>query len=471
MKFTTSLKKPESKKLDLLVYGVCEGDAIEPRATAEGFQGKLGQLFYTHPDKGPRAMALVGLGEKAKLTPDSYRKWAASAAKIAQDKQAVQLGLVLAPKASVQAVVEGASLALYRFDRHLSQKTETCVEEITLFTPAKNAQKEIAVGEAIAAGVRCARDLINEGPTLMNPAAMAKAAQEEAKTGGLQVEILDPKALEKEGFHLLLAVGRGSSDFAEPRVIKLSYKPSKKAKKHWVLVGKGVTFDSGGLDMKPSDGMLHMKTDMSGAAAVLGTMKIMAALQPEIAVTGYLACVENGVDSRSYHPGDIIVSRKGLSVEINNTDAEGRLVLADTLHYAQEVDKPDVLIDIATLTGACMVALGPTMAGLFSNDDPLSARVLDSARFTGEAFWRLPLEDSLYDQLKTPIADLKNTGERYGGAITAALFLQKFIEPKTVWAHLDIAGPARNDRDQGYLSTGGTGFGVRTLVDLILNHA
>lgn len=471
MKFSaSSSKSPESEKLDLLVMGVFEGESIDKKMTAEGFKAKAGQTFYTHPAKGPRAIAYIGLGDGAKASPDSFRKLGAWAAKLAQDKQAAKVGLVVPAKASVQAACEGAGLALYKFDKYVSEKTEIAVKEFVIFTTDKNASKDLAAGQAVASAVRLARDLINEGPTVMNPEAMAKQAQKEAKSSGLKIEVMDQKALTKEKFNLLLAVGRGSSDFAEPRVIKLVYKPTKKAKKHIALVGKGVTFDSGGLDIKPSDGMLHMKTDMSGAAAVMGVMQAIAALKPDIAVTGYMACVENGVDSKSYHPGDIIVSRKGLSVEINNTDAEGRLVLADTLNYTQEKDKPDLVIDIATLTGACMVALGPNMAGLFSNDDSLSAKILDSSRFTGEQFWRLPLFDDLFDQLKTPIADMKNTGERYGGAITAALFLQKFIEPKTAWAHLDIAGPARNDKDQGYVSAGGTGFAVRTLIDLIMGY-
>lgn len=470
MKFlTSSSKNPESEKLDLLVYGVFDSDSIDKKAAAEGFKAKPGQIFYTHPAKGPRAIAFLGLGEKAKATPDIYRKAGAWTCKLAQDKQAAKVGLHLPGKASIKAACEGAALAPYKFDKYVSEKTEFHVKEFTFFTADKNAPEEISDAQVIAKAVKLTRDLINEGPTVMNPEAMAHHAQREAKAGGLEIEILDEKALEKEKFGLLLAVGRGSADFAPPRVIKLSYKPAKKAKKHIALVGKGVTFDSGGLDIKPSDGMLHMKTDMSGAAAVMGVMQAIAHLKPDVAVTGYMACVENGVDSKSYHPGDILISRKGLSVEINNTDAEGRLVLADTLNYAQEQDKPDIVIDIATLTGACVVALGPNMAGLFSNDDALSSQILEASKYTGEQFWRMPILEDLFDQIKTPLADMKNTGERYGGSITAALFLQKFIEPKTIWAHLDIAGPARNEKDQAYIGAGGSGFAVRTLIELLMS--
>ncbi len=474
----SSSKNTQSDKLDLLVYAVHDAkDAhellkgqIEKKAKAEGFKGKAGEIFFTHTftDKGPQAVALVGLGEKAKVSLDSYRRTAASAYKLANAKKFTKVGFHAEGKHWAKSAAEGATLASYKFDRHVSEKDERSVKEFCFYTDDKDAKDDIKQAEIIAKAVCLARDLINEGPTLMNPEAVAKAAKHEAKTHGLECSVLDEKALEKERFGLLLAVGRGASDFAPPRVIRLAYRPKKKAKKHICVVGKGVTFDSGGLDIKPSDGMLHMKTDMSGAANVVAIMSAIAQLKPDIAVTGYMGCVENGVDSKSYHPGDIIKSRKGLNVEINNTDAEGRLVLADVLHYAQEKDQPDTIIDMATLTGACMVALGPNMAGLFSNHDALANKIMSGVKDTGEQFWRLPLQDDLFDQLKTPIADMKNTGERYGGAITAALFLQKFIESGVHWAHLDIAGPARNEKDQPYIGVGGSGFGVRTVLELLM---
>ncbi|MES2504720.1 MAG: leucyl aminopeptidase [Myxococcota bacterium] len=482
MKLTSSSPRNfETEKLDLLVFGVHEAkDArqlmkgqIQSKALAEGFKGKPGEVFFTHTflDKGPKAIALIGLGDRTKVSQEHYRKVAAMACKIANTKQAARVGIFFDTDNWVKSASEGAVLSAYRFDKYLSEKDERHLSEVVFFTDDKQAKELLRQGEVIAEAVCLARDLINEGPSVMNPVAMAKVAMAEGKAHGLDVKVFDEKMLEKENFGLLLAVGRGSSDFAAPRVVRLAYRPAKKAKKHIALIGKGVTFDSGGLDIKPSDGMLHMKTDMSGAASVLAAIRAIAQLKPNVAVTAYMACVENGVDSKSYHPGDIITSRKGLSVEINNTDAEGRLVLADTMNYAQEKDKPDVVIDIATLTGACVVALGPNMAGLFSNDDALSSRIMECSQNTGESFWRMPMPDELFDQLKTPIADMKNTGERYGGAITAALFLQKFIEPKVVWAHLDIAGPARNDKDQPYISVGGSGFGVRTLIELVQNWA
>ena len=254
--------------------------------------------------------------------------------------------------------------------------------------------------------------------------------------------------------------------------MRLDYRPLKKsprsrAQKHVVLVGKGLTFDCGGLDIKPADGMLDMKVDMSGAAAVLGAMVAIARIKPDVAVTGYLGCVENGIGGNAYHPGDILKSRKGLTVEINNTDAEGRLVLADCIDLALTQHKPDLLIDLATLTGASMVALGPSTAAVFTDDDSLAEDVKSIGKRNGEDFWRLPLNDDLLVQLKSPIADMKNTGLRYGGAITAALFLKQFVDGRAPWAHLDIAGPASSDKEGDYTPKGGAGFGVRTLVGLI----
>lgn len=476
---SASSKNIESESRDLLVYMVYDAkDAkkllegqISKQAAHEGFKAKVGEIFFTHnfAGKGPKAYALVGLGEKAEVTEECFRKAAASAYKLAQCKHAAKVGLVLADGKHVKAAAEGVQLASYKFDRHISEKEERYVKEFAFCSGSKKAKDEIKEAQAIADAVSLARDLVNEGPSVMNPEAMAKEARKAAKAVGLDVKVLGEKELEKEKFGLLLAVARGSAEYAPPRVIRLAYRPKKKAKKHVVLVGKGVTFDTGGLDIKPPAGMLHMKTDMSGAAAVLGTMKAIAQLKPNVAVTGYMGCVENGVDARSYHPDDIIVSRKGLSVEIDNTDAEGRLVLADTMNYAQEKEKPDILIDLATLTGACVVALGPKIAGVFSNNDALAKKLQSHEDATGEAFWRMPLPDDLFEMMKTPLADMKNAGERYGGAITAALFLQKFVEKGVHWAHLDIAGPARNEKDQSYIPVGGSGFGVRTLVELLMD--
>ena len=472
----------DSHKTDLLVTCVFSPLSIpsewmkldiKSSAESEGFSAKMGQVFSTQTflKKGPKSIALLGLGEKEKSSTDTLRKAGGLTFRLAGEKRCKNLSILFNDdKEALQAYLEGFYMAQYRFDKYLTEnKTEKYLESITFLSKLSkdDLKKQSASALAIAESVCYARDLINEGPLVMNPEEMAKRAKREAKELGLSIDILDENKLEKEKMGLILGVARGALKSAPPRLIRLAYRPEKKHKKHVVLVGKGVTFDSGGLDLKPSAGMLDMKIDMSGAACVFGTMMAIAKFKPSVAVTGYMVCVENAIGSNAFHPGDILLSRKGLSVEINNTDAEGRLILADALDYAQEREKPDLLIDLATLTGACMVALGPTTAGLFSKNEGLTQDLLKAGKKVGEDYWHMPLNDDLADQLKSPIADLKNSGERYGGSITAALFLQRFVKEKTAWAHLDIAGPASNEKDHPYIPKGGAGFGVRTLVELI----
>jgi leucyl aminopeptidase len=445
-----------------------------PAAGAEGFKGTLGQSFSMHTLKkdGPRAMGVIGLGKKGDLAIDTLRKMGAYAFKMAHQKRCQSVVLFM-PKLgkisesdALQAATEGSLLAQYRFDKYLTEnKPENYVEEFHFVSDAKpkEAKAALQMGQDIAASVCLTRDLINEGPWAINPEALATIAMREGRAVGLEVEVLDEKALAKENMNLMLAVAKAASSEAPPRLIRLAYRP-KKAKKHVALVGKGVTFDSGGLDIKTADGMLDMKVDMSGAACVLGTMLAIAKFKPDVNVTGYMVCVENGVSAQAFHPGDVIKSRKGLTVEITNTDAEGRLILADGLDYAQTKDKPDVIIDLATLTGAIMIALGTTTTGLYANDDKLAERLQECGNKSGEDYWRMPLNEDLSYQLKSPVADMKNAGNRMGGSISAALFLKRFVREGVAWAHLDIAGPATTEKEHPYNAMGGTGFGVRTLV-------
>jgi len=445
-------------------------------AFSEGFDAKLSETFVIHTLGKVRAksVCLLGLGEKGSATQETYRRASAQAIKVANTKRCHSLGLALAVSAKVpfevcsKAQIEGALLANYQFDKYLSEKGPKTIKEIFLAKRnIRQPKKLLDNAKAISDGVCFARDLVNEGPLELDPTEFTKRAQKKGKAAGLDVKVYDEKALAKEKMGLMLAVAKASLDLTPPRLVRLAYRPPGKAKCHVVLVGKGVTFDSGGLDIKPAAGMLDMKVDMSGAAAVAGAMIAIGQIKPRVAVTGYLACVENGIGSAAYHPGDILKSRKGLTVEIFNTDAEGRLVLADALDLAQEKEKPDYLIDIATLTGACMVALGPSTAGIFTNDESLFASLIRHGKNSGEDFWRLPLNEDLFDQLKSPIADLKNCGERWGGSITAALFLKRFIQEGTKWAHLDIAGPATNEKPHPYIPKGGAGFAVRTLVEFV----
>jgi leucyl aminopeptidase len=310
--------------------------------------------------------------------------------------------------------------------------------------------------------VAMARDLVNEPPGALTPNALAKAAQRVAGDT-LEVEVLDEKALRKEGLGGIAGVGQGSNN--PPRLVKLTYTPAN-PRGTVALVGKGITFDSGGLSIKTGEGMMTMKTDMSGAAAVLASMSAIARLGARTRVVGFLCAAENMPSGSAIRPGDVLRIRNGKTVEVLNTDAEGRLVLADGLSLASE-EAPAAIIDVATLTGACMVALGNKVAGLMGTSDDLMAQVEAAAGRAGEPVWRLPLPEDYRKQLESEVADVKNIGAgRYGGALIAGLFLREFVDG-VPWAHLDIAGPARSEEDDGYLPKGGTGFAVRTLVETV----
>lgn len=291
-------------------------------------------------------------------------------------------------------------------------------------------------------------------------------ANEAKKLKGVTVKIHTLAEIKKMKMGSFLSVARGSMSYP-PYFIEIHYKPKTKAKKHIAIVGKGVTFDTGGYSLKPPKGMETMKCDMAGAAAVIGILKAVAKLQPKIAVSGYIAATENLVDSYAQRPGDVCVAMNGKSIEVLNTDAEGRLTLADALLYAQKKN-PDIIIDMATLTGACMVALGNDISGLWSNDDKLADQLFAASQITDEPVWRMPLFEGYKSELKSPIADYKNIGTSpYGGAIQAALFLQNFIDEKQKWAHIDIAGPAFTSGPQPYGAKGGTGVMVRTICEFL----
>jgi len=478
-KSKASKAKPTPKSKAPSVVAAIDAElkgALWKAAVDEGFVGDDGQtlVFHTHGKVKSKRIALIGLGAASALVEDSARKLGGRAAKLASDTKTAALVLpdiALSRAVVAEACAEGALLASYRFDRYLTDNVKKPALETLTFlvekSEAGSANEGIERGRVIASAVMLARDLVNECPMALTPVKLAEEARTHGKRVGLTVDVLDERAIAKERMGLLLAVARAASPYAPARVVRMRYRPAKKAKKHVALVGKGLTFDSGGLDIKPAAGMLDMKVDMSGAAAVVGAMIAIAELKPDVEVTGYLGCVENGIGGNAYHPGDVLTSRKGLTVEINNTDAEGRLVLADVIDFALTEDKPDLLIDLATLTGACMVALGPSTAGLFSTDDVLAEDIKNAGTRVGEDFWRLPLNPDLQGQLKSPIADMRNTGDRNGGAITAALFLKRFVDDRARWAHLDIAGPATNDKEHPYTSKGAAGFGVRTLAALL----
>jgi leucyl aminopeptidase len=448
------------------------GAPPEPVLAARGFEGKAKQAVVL-PTFGrlPAAeLLLVGLGDRDVVDAEAVRRAAAVAVRHAgrARRAMTTLGQVLPddPEGAVRAVAEGANLGAYRFDKYKVATREDGDEngrlaELTVSMP-EGATGDLAAavtsGEIRARATNLARDLSNEPANSLHPEDLATAARQLADKG-VTVTVKDERALAEESFGGIIGVGQGAAN--PPRLVELNYAPEG-ATSRVVLVGKGITFDSGGLSLKPSEGMEAMKTDMSGAAAIVGVMSALADLGVRVAVTGYLATAENMPSGSATRPGDVLTMRNGKTVEVLNTDAEGRLVMADALAYGAE-GEPDAMVDVATLTGACMVALGMKYMGLMSNHDGLAAELLEAAAEAGEPAWRLPLPREYHKQVESEVADLKNVGHRWGGALNAGLFLEEFVDGRP-WVHLDIAGPARADEADGHIPKGATGVAVRTLL-------
>jgi leucyl aminopeptidase len=451
-------------------------------AREEGFRGKADQtfVFHTHGRLPAGRVVVAGLGPTGRLDAESLRQAAGRGVKAAQKLRGSTVVVALPeldPPLGVRAVAEGVALGAYRFDRYRTdgQDERVPLRSVRLLL-ANGSAKSSVLETALAEGVRVseatnfARTLVNEPAAHLTPEVLAEEAERVAKAHGFQVRVSGPRELKKLRMGMFSAVGQGSEN--SPRLIELSYRPRKAAdakRPPVALVGKAITFDSGGLSLKTADGMVDMKTDMAGSAAVLGAMTVVAGLAPPFPVDAFLGAAENMPSGTAYRPGDVLVSRLGKTVEVTNTDAEGRLVLGDVLAYAVE-RKPSAVIDVATLTGACVVALGNWMGGAFSNDDRLADEVLGAAGRAGESFWRMPLVDLQKETLRSDIADMKNAGERWGGAITAAVFLREFVG-ETPWVHLDIAGPSQAPRERGYQGKGATGIGVRTLAEFLRARA
>lgn len=431
-------------------------DDFESLLDAKDFTGKKGQTqFIATPDGPTDEVLLVGLGDE--VDDEGIRRAAGSVAVLVSRYATVATLLHHVDlDAADGAVVLGTQLGAYRFEEYLSEPKDAKFANLVLVGAA--ADDSVAAASAIADGVILARDLVNRPAKDKPPAALADIAS------GLSLEIsvtvYDEQAIAEKGFGGLAAVNAGADEPA--RMVVLEYRPDD-ATSTVVFVGKGIVFDSGGLSIKPAAGMETMKTDMAGAAAVLGAMQAIAELGLRVNVVGITPLTENLTGGSATRPGDVMRAYNGKTIEILNTDAEGRLVLADGLALAAEFD-PDLIVDIATLTGACKVALGPAIGGLLSNDDDAAELVEKSAHAAGEKFWRLPLEAEYRPMVESEIADMKNTGGRFGGTITAALILESFVEEGTPWVHLDIAGPARADKADHYITKGASGFGVRTLV-------
>jgi leucyl aminopeptidase len=437
--------------------------------TAAGFEGKAGQTLVLPSANGPTQIA-VGIGDD-KLTAASLRNAAAALVRAAGKRTSIATSLAdlegVEAATAAQAVVEGALLAAYRYHGLKTEPPTPGLADVTLVVGERRtagAQLGADRGTATANATTLARDLANTPPGHLTARMIADKAVTLGAASGLSVEVFNGDQLREMGCGGMVGVNKGSAE--PPRMVRLTYAP-RNPRGHLVLVGKGVMFDSGGLSLKTNDGMKTMKMDMSGAAAVLAAMTTLRALKCKSAVTGYMMCTDNMPSGSALNVGDVLTFRNGKTAEIHNTDAEGRLVLADGLALGVEA-KPDAIIDIATLTGAVMGALGVKMAGVFGNDQPFVDRVKAAALDVDEPIWQLPLERSYRKLIDSNVADMKNVGGPFGGAIIAALFLSEFVGD-TPWAHLDIAGPMNFDADDGWLSRGASGFGTRLLIQLALD--
>jgi leucyl aminopeptidase len=445
-------------------------------------KGKLNEVAVVHSlGRIPaRIVAVVGLGKQKDLNLDKLRGATGEFCRSLRRLNCRRIATIVhgagvggfVPEESAQAIVEGSMLGLYRFRRHISKEPDNQdVEELVMIekdgAKAKALETACGKGRILAEATNLARDLVNEPANMMTPSDLAKTAEKVAKTYRLSLVVLDRELMGKEGMGALLGVARGSSQ--PPKMIVISYKGNKDSSDTLGIVGKGITFDSGGISLKPSDNMWEMKGDMAGAAAVLAAMSAIAQLKPKINVTAVIPATENLPSGDATKPGDILKAINGKTIEVVNTDAEGRLILADALGYAVR-QRLSPIVDVATLTGACHIALGDLRSGLFSNNQKLIDKLVKAGTETGERLWQMPMDEEYKELNKSEVADIKNSGGRWGGAITAAQFLSEFVGDKP-WAHVDIAGTFLSDKDRGYLVKGATGVGVRTLVSLALSYS
>ncbi len=491
MKWSLVKTDPLKMKVETLVVGVFKGakgvdglkaQAFGAMARQMRFEGKEGESFYAFDTVGSPAKQLlvVGLGSAGDATRSTYRDAGMVAAKGLRDRfikrAAFSFPLPADDEdlnAAVEGLVEGVSLNSRRFQKYLTDKDRifTGLQSAAVFVknPTAKMRRSVKLGETLAEATAYARDFVSEPSNVLTPEQMAREARKLSKETGIPVKIYGRKECEKMGMGAYLAVAQGSRN--EPRFIHFSYRP-KGAKARLGIVGKGLTFDSGGISLKPGEGMGAMKADMGGSGAVMGIVKALGALKPNVAVEAVMAMAENMPGGNAYRPGDIIRSMSGKTIEVLNTDAEGRLTLADALTYVQK-QKVDAVIDMATLTGACVVALGPDYTGAMGNDQAMMDAFLETAEESGDKVWQLPLPLEYRKFIKTPVADVANLSRvRWGGALTAGLFLREFIEKKTLWIHLDIAGPAYRDEDGLGAGKGeGSGAGVRALMRYLLAMA
>jgi leucyl aminopeptidase len=479
MLITTIRTAPEQAETDALIVPVLEGSR-EERFGATGFadsgevSGKAAELTLLHHPPGAAAtrVLLAGAGKPEKFNTAELRKLTGAAVRHLKGKSIRKIALalegVLATEANAAAAVEGAVLGEFEPDRYKTNGDPKTVDSFTVVAPAGAAgiDEGAARGRIVAEAQNYTRGLVNEPANRLTPQKLAEAARETAAEFHLECQVLDTARMTELGMGSLLGVAQGSAE--PPALIEMHYRPEGgDGMAHLGLVGKGVTFDTGGISIKPADGMEKMKYDMAGGASMIGAMRALAQLKPPIPVSAYIPAVENMPGSRAQRPGDIVTAMSGKTIEVINTDAEGRLILADALTYARRQGCTH-LVDAATLTGAIVVALAHINVGLFANDDAMRDRVLHASQAAGDRMWAMPLEEDYKEYLKSAFADLANVGGRWGGAITAAWFLKEFAED-TPWVHLDIAGTAWLDEAKPFLAKGPTGVPVRTLVRLAMD--
>ncbi len=467
---------PAQKKVDTALDGLITNDLIKN----EGFKAKFSDtvIVPTRLKIPADKIMLVGLGKKKEFDCNKLRELCAKIIKQLDKTLNIKnvcielLGLksenfdVLS---CAEAISEGALISMYDFDKYKNKKNVVQIKKIKIITEDTKDEKAAKTGvnnaKIVCSAMDFTKDLINEPAQNATPENISQIAKNLSNDLGLTFKMYNKKQLSEMNFNAFLAVGQGSE--AEPKLIHLIYKPTKKAKKKVVLIGKGITFDSGGLNIKPANSMLTMKTDMSGCATVLGIIQAIAAHKPEIEVHALSALCENMPSGKSYKQGDVITAKNGKTIEVDNTDAEGRLTLADVLTYADELE-PDEVIDIATLTGACIVALGQNITGIMGNNKQMIKKIIETSEKSGENLWELPIYDDMQEMLKSDIADMRNTGSRFAGASVAGRFLQNFTKSKN-WTHIDIAGTAFIDKPYRELNKGATAVMVRTLTKYILS--
>ena len=461
LELTGDLKALDAKLSGLVSEIITEAD----------FKGKPGSSIATRVmGMGFKKLMIFGLGKSDKLKFEALRKVAGNIAKAARREKCKTVGVSLPivnsnVSGTAQAIAEGIELALYKDMRFKSEKDESTVVESASLIGFAGQEAAIEKANIICSGVFLARELVAAPANVIDSVTFADMAIDLAKTYSLELKILEKADCEALNMGAFLGVARASD--IPPKFIHMIYKPAGTPRKRVAIVGKGLTFDSGGLNLKVGASSIEMmKTDMGGAGAAFGAAKAIAQLKPDVEVHFISAVTENMINGNAMRPGDILTASNGKTIEILNTDAEGRLTLADSLVYADKLGL-DAIVDVATLTGACVVALGNDIAGLWSPDDAFADELMAAAESSGEKLWKMPFEESYFESMKSPIADMKNIGARTGGAISAAVFLKQYVKD-TTWAHMDVAGPVWTDKDKDYNPTGATGYGVRTLVDWVL---